>query len=236
MNLKKLLISGVIVGTLIIGASMVGAQDGDNNNGRRGRGIDFAVLETYTALTREEIITAVRGGETIASLIEANGQSVDAFIAEAVTAVQTEVDERLAEGKLTAERAEEIKASAAETVTAMVNGEQPLRDGFGEGGRGGRNGGGRLLDANGELAQQYTGLDQDALREALRNGQTLAELIQANGQSVEAFISEAVVQTTAELDARTAEIKANLESTITALVNGEQPEPISPEATATPNA
>lgn len=233
MNLKKLLISGVIVGTLIIGASIAGAQD--NEGGRRGRGgFDFVIAETYTALTREELITALRGGETLASLIEANGQSVDAFIAEAVTALNTEVDERVAEGKLTAERAEEIKATATETITAMVNGEQPIRDGFGEGGRGGRNGGGRLLDANGELAQQYTGLDQEALREALRNGQTLAELIQANGQSVEAFISEAVTQTTAELDARTAEIKANLESTITALVNGEQPP--TPEVIVTPNA
>ncbi len=235
MNLKKLFISTVIVGTVVIGASIVniaGAQDNGNRGrgGRGGGGIDFAIVETYTGLTREEVVTAVRGGETIAQLIEANGQSVDAFVAEAVTSLTAEVDERVAEGKITAERAEEIKASATETITAMVNGEQPIRNGFGQGGREG----GRLLDVNTELAQQYTGLDEEALREALRNGQTLAQLIEANGQSVDTFISEAVTQTNAEIDARAAEMKANLESTITALVNGEQPP--APEAVATPNA
>jgi len=117
MNVKKLFISTVIVGTLVIGASIAGAQDNGNRGrgGRGGNGLDLEIAETYTGLTREEIITAVRGGETLAQLIEANGQSVEAFITEVVSETTAKIDARTAT----------IKAKLESNITARVYGERP---------------------------------------------------------------------------------------------------------------
>lgn len=60
-----------------------------------------------------------------------------------------------------------------------------------------------------EAAAQAIGIEVDALREALRNGQTVAQVAQANNVSVDTVV-DAMVQ-----DAR---------EHITAFVNGEKPE------------
>ena len=102
----------------------------------------------------------------------------------------------------------------------------PHGDGFGFQGR---MRGGFGLGA--ELLEDYTGLDPAAIREAHMNGQTLAELIEANGQSVDDFIAAALASAYERLDTAVendritetvaAEMKANLEERLTAMVNGE---------------
>jgi len=108
--------------------------------------------------------------------------------------------------------------------------EQPAPD---EGERGacrGPRGGGKHL----EVAAQAIGIEVDALREALRNGQTMAEVAQANGVEVQAVVDALVADATARIDEAAAdgrltqeeadEKKAELSERITARVNGERPE------------
>ena len=58
---------------------------------------------------------------------------VDALVAEA----NEHIDEAVAEGRIAAEDAAEVKANAAERITDMVNGEfEPRGRGFGPGSRG----------------------------------------------------------------------------------------------------
>ncbi len=55
-----------------------------------------------------------------------------------------------------------------------------------------------------DLVAEATGLEPDALRAALRGGDTLAALIEANGGDAEAFITEATATVTESANARIA--------------------------------
>jgi hypothetical protein len=85
-----------------------------------------------------------------------------------------------------------------------------------------------------EVAAQAIGIEVDALREALGNGQTIAEVAQATGVEAKAVVDALVADATARLDEAVAngrltqeaadERKAELQERITARVNGERPE------------
>ncbi len=85
-----------------------------------------------------------------------------------------------------------------------------------------------------EVAAEAIGIEVDALREALQNGQTIAEVAQANGIEVQTVVDALVADATARLDEAVANgrltqeeadaRKVELEERITARVNGERPE------------
>jgi hypothetical protein len=154
--------------------------------------------------------------------------------------------------------------SAAETTPdAPLSQEMPGRfgdrnfEGRGPGGRffggpdgrdfglrgGPRAGFGPGFDVAQELIEEYTGLEPAALREALRDGQTLAELIEANGQSVDAFIADAVAAGSERIDTAITDftehaetLRSTLEDRITARVNGERYQPPAAEESAEADA
>ncbi|MEM9950187.1 MAG: hypothetical protein AAF846_01195 [Chloroflexota bacterium] len=170
MQIRKIITTSIIAGILAIGAISVGAQENEGQ-GFRGRGFGQSELvQEYTGLTVEELMQALRDGSTIAELIEANGESVDAFVAEAM-------------------------ASAEEAFVERIN--EPFD--FERGSRLGN------LFGDAELAETFTGLTTEEIREAIADGNTLAELIEANGESVDAFVAEAVAVYEARLDEAVAE-------------------------------
>ncbi len=64
-----------------------------------------------------------------------------------------------------------------------------------------------------------TGLEGDALLEALKAGSTLAELIEANGGDIDSVIADLVAQATAAINANVAQRLESLEAEITERVN-----------------
>lgn len=78
------------------------------------------------------------------------------------------------------------------------------------------------------------GISADELQAAHQDGQTLADIAEANGVSSDALINTLVIEANARLDARLAdgsidadkaeEVRAGLVDRITARVNGERPE------------
>jgi len=73
-------------------------------------------------------------------------------------------------------------------------------DAAGEEEKSGCGGGGKYLVK--EAAAEVLGLSEDEVREALRDGQTLAELAEAQGMSVEDFRSALLAAVTADLQAK----------------------------------
>ncbi|MAS35059.1 MAG: hypothetical protein CL610_13700 [Anaerolineaceae bacterium] len=241
MKTKKLILSTVLVSSLTIGAGAALAQDDDsattsppaqqrgpfrgdglrdrlhNRPGMAQRGPRFedfgalALMEEYTGLTLTELRDAHQNGQTLAEMIEANGQSVDDFIADATENAYARIDTAVANGRITEEEADTLKAEINERLTARINGEP---------------------GAVQALLESYTGIDTfEALRDAHQSGQTLAEIIEANGQSVDDFIADAADLAYDRIDTavangridddRAEELKALALERITAAVNGE---------------
>ena len=184
-----------------------------------------ALVTGATGLEAEALRSALREGNSLASLIEANGGEVAAFIAQATELVSARMNEGI-----------------AARIEALVNGERPAgtkdRDGRGYGrrGRGGPQGfGGRGMAMAGAdmlaTVTEATGLEAAALRSALAEGSSLASLIEANGGDVADFIAQVSTAFNARVDAavadgslteaRAAMLKNSTAERIEAMVNAE---------------
>ncbi len=100
--------------------------------GRHGRGLHLEAAAAAIGIDVEDLVTALREGQSIAQVATANGVSRQTVIDALVAGMNDRLDQAVEDGKLTAERADEIRAEARDRITAMVNGEGgPI--GFGPG-------------------------------------------------------------------------------------------------------
>jgi uncharacterized protein YidB (DUF937 family) len=141
-------------------------------------------------------------------------------------ALKNRIDEAVADGRLTDEQADELKA--------LVDvDEYPLLGGVGMFGRGGHGGPGFGRFGHFELletAASYLGLTEAELREALED-QTLAEIAEEQGKSALGLVQQLVATQTKRIDEAVAdgrmteeqatELKAGLNERMQELVNGE---------------
>lgn len=227
--LKKLTVIGLVIGVLVMAAAVVGAQDNAQpidpqqrggfdgprdrfDGGRSGFGDSeyLAVLEQYTGLTLAELNTElIDNGQTVAQLVEANGESVDDFITAVSAPMIERVDAALAAGRIDSDQADTMKANITERLTEQVN---TVREAPGL----------RMqnMNASAELVEQYTGQSVQDVMIALRDGATLADLITANGESVDDFIAAAVAEAEAAINERTAQAIDELPDRIRDAVEG----------------
>jgi len=226
MTLKNLFLNLALTVFVLAGGVMsVAAQDRPIRDRDRDRlqlqaGDALTLVEEYTGLSGTELRDAMQEADSLAALIEANGGDVDAFIDEAVALAEERIDTAVANERMTEENAEELKAQLAEQITERVNGERPLlrRRGFRQGPgmmQGGGFGPGPFGMMNGdvvELAEDATGLTRAEIADALRDGETIAALIEANGGEVDAFVDDV-----------TAIMTENMRERVEDMVNGEHP-------------
>ncbi len=101
--------------------------------GHRGGGEHLESLAETLGTDVESLGQALRDGQSIAEIAEANGVDPQIVIDSMVADATERIDQALADGHLDAEKADEIKAGLTERITAHVNGEIP--EGFeGKGG------------------------------------------------------------------------------------------------------
>ena len=189
----------------------------DDGGGRRHRhGVHLALEAAAEALgiSVEDLRSALRDDRTIADVAEERGVDVQAVV-DAVVADATErIEERVAEGDLDADRAAELEEELPQRITDVVNGEAPLGRGHHHHGSGFRRGG---LEA----AAEALGMEVDELRDAVRDGRTIAEVAQERGVDVQAVVDAMVADATERIDERAAEAKEELPERISDLVNGD---------------
>lgn len=218
MNAKKTLMALVLVGA--VGVGVVGAQPGgprgggpggspEGERGRSGmlhergwrldgttREVVSAVVEA-TGLNAAEVVQALREGSTLADLITANGGDVNAVTAEVVTILTARVEEALANGRITQERADAMIANIETHVSAVINGEAGfggvLRERFLMGLRPDRM---ALI----ESAMEATGLTRGQILGQLIDGAALGSIITENGGDVDAVIASAVASAAERLN------------------------------------
>lgn len=125
---------GTIAGAMFGAPSVSGAAEqavavaAHPGPGARGHGLGVAA--EAIGIEADELLAALRDGQTIAEVAEANGVEPQAVIDALVADATARIDQRVADGDLDAERAEEIKANLPERIAALVNGEhRPHRPG-----------------------------------------------------------------------------------------------------------
>lgn len=163
-----------------------GEADGPRMNGSQ---VLVAATVRVTGLTQDEVRTAQRSGQTLAQIAEANGQTADAVIAAARTTYQQQLAQAVTDGKLTQAEADARLGTFDAEASGWMTGTMPGRGGL----RGGDAGFGRLGGPKSLIAATatVTGLSEGDVLTALRSGQTLAQIAEANGQTSAAVIAAA---------------------------------------------
>jgi ribosomal protein S20 len=225
---SKLLASAVVVSALAGGATLgvtgiAGAQSGDDRPpaeagkpGGRGPTLDAAAQALN--LSVDDLRSKLREGKTLAQVAQDQNvdkqKVIDAMVAEATA----RIDQKVQEGELTAEQANERKSNLNERITRLVD-EGPQRHGHKP-----------KLDA----AAQALNLSVDDLRSQLRDGKTIAQVAQDKNVDVQKVIEAMVADATARIDQKVQEgeltseqaneRKSNLQDRITKLVNEGPPD------------
>lgn len=98
----------------------------------------------FLGLAPQEIVAAVRDGQTLAQIAVAQGSTAAALVDHLVGAVEEHLSARVADGRITEEQKADMLEHATERITDLVNGEidRPLMGGPGMGRGHGRGMGG----------------------------------------------------------------------------------------------
>jgi uncharacterized protein YidB (DUF937 family) len=160
------------------------------------------------------LVVATLGMSGIALAQTDDGVATDAANEAAVTRIGEQLAPLVEDGTITQAQADAVAETLAENF------------------RGGPRGHHRRMHIGAEVAE-FLGMEPEALREALQDGSTLAEIAQANGSSADALIDHLVANAQEKLDEKVAEGEitqaeadeklAEITEKVTDLVNGEAP-------------
>ena len=193
------------------------SHDRDNHRNHDTECAEMAAL--VGAADCDALKAALDDDQTLAQIAESNGIEPQTVIDALVAEMSAEVDAKVASGAITEERAVTIRARLTEEINEFVN------EGFDH-----ERGHDRFDAAEcAELATLVGAADCAALKSALRDGQTPAEIAESNDIEPQTVIDALVAEMTAEIDAkvdsgaiteeRAATIRTQLTDMITGFVN-----------------
>ena len=173
------------------------------------------ILNDYDEDVDEQTIRdALQDGQTLAEIAEDYGVDEDTLLSE-MEELQTEaIDAAVTAGTITDDQAEKMKENLAERLENMVEGTnsqgQNNQMGFGQGqfnqqqqGQGGMNQvGGNIISQVADILNDYDeDVDEQTIRDALQDGQTLAEIAEDYGVDEDTLLSELEELQTEAIDA-----------------------------------
>jgi hypothetical protein len=149
MNVKRsvacLAMAGsALAGGALFGPALAGAQEepqdqeapdqepGEQREGRGpcggpGRGRHLEAAAAAIGIEEDALREGLQNDQTMAEVAQANNVDPQTVVDALVADVSARIDEKVAEGELTQEEADERKAELPERMTALVNGERPER-------------------------------------------------------------------------------------------------------------
>lgn len=157
---------------------------------RQGRGAPVAAALVnatveVTGLERSEVMDAIREGNSIAQVAEANGSSSDAVLQAGRENAQERLDEAVANDRITQEQADAALEQFDTRAPEVIN-DTELTDNFERRGQRGQGGQGKLVQATAEVA----GLTPQEVVEELSNGKSMAQVAEENGSSADEILAE----------------------------------------------
>ncbi len=99
-----------------------GGPGGKPGHGTQLLAHPFAAASAYLGITEADLMARIRAGQTLAAIATATpGKSRDGLVAALVTAANAAIDKAVADGKLPADRAAELKSKTAEHTARLVD-------------------------------------------------------------------------------------------------------------------
>jgi uncharacterized protein (DUF433 family) len=231
--MKKLLIILTTIATLLAVIGVVGAQDATATPAPTTSTVGavtpirtvIQIVADQTGLKAGDITRQLSQGMTLADIIQANNGNVQMVIDQSVTKITAQINQAVASGNMTQDRANQLLANLKDEVTKGINGDlfPNQLDGVAV-----RRASERILL---QATADATKLSPADILQQLGAGKTLADIITANNATVESVVNAAVTKATADInaavkDGRLGQVQAdtliaNLPKAYTAAVNGE---------------
>jgi hypothetical protein len=186
---------------------------------------EIAAAAKYLGLSEADLRTKLRDGQSLADIAKAQSRDLDGLKTAILDAAKADLDKAVADKKLTQTQADDLYNGLKSHIDDLVaaNGKLRFR---GPGGPGIMRFG---FGADTAAAAKYLGLDESALRDKLRNGQSLADVAKAQNKDVQGLEDAIVASQKARLDkavsdkkltqSQADDILAELKSHVADLVN-----------------
>lgn len=150
--------------------------------------VGLAAIVQASGLDREVFGQGFQDGQTVREALEANGLDPDTVVSDALGIIQDRVDRAVQNGTIDSNRADEIMANAEERLNNLLDTTPQPHPGPGPG----HHRRGPAFAALGAAADAI-GITPQELRDALANGQTVADVAESHGVDVQEVI-DAILQ------------------------------------------
>jgi hypothetical protein len=190
---------------------------------------EIAAAAKYLGLTEADLRAKLRDGQSLADVAKAQSKDVAGLKTAILDAAKTDLDKAVADKKLTQSQADDIYNALKSHIDDIVDANVKLD----LGGRGGLHIG-FGFGADTAAAAKYLGLDESALRDKLRNGQSLADVAKAQSKDVQGLEDAIVASQKARLEqavsdkkltqSQADDILGTLKSRVDDLVNTKPPD------------
>jgi hypothetical protein len=188
---------------------------------------EIAAAAKYLGLDESALRDKLQNGQSLADVAKAQSKDVEGLKTAIFEAAKADLDKAVADKKLTQSEADDIYNGLKSHIDDVVNAEVKVRHvggpGFGFG-----------FGADTAAAAKYLGLDESALRDKLRNGQSLADVAKAQSKDVQGLEDAIIASQKARLDKAVSDkqltqseaddILAKIKSHVDDLVNAKLPD------------
>ncbi len=177
-----------------------------------------------TGLEPAEIIQQMRQeGLTLAQVVEANGADPDEVVGAAVAEASERINQAVEDGHLSQEQADRLLAGLETAFTNAMTHPLPTRPEAGKPRP--------VMEAIQIVLQtvsELTGLEQQEIMEQVREGSSLAAILEANGVDVETAVDSIMTEATERLNQQMEQQLNNLEQRVRDALNRVPPLPSAP--------
>jgi len=221
MNMNKWVITGVVSLTMVAATAgmVVAATDNSSSTDKAQSGhlaihskwqsegnqrVQFqqnSQIAKILGIDETELNKELKSGQTLAQIATSKGIDVNTLIQQIENAFNTNIDQKVAEGKLTSDQATKMKENFVNKATAMVNKTYKASQH-------------KTRGSNGVIQQIQTILWVDAatLKQDLASGKTIAQIAQDKGIATNDLVSQIQTALEANIDKAVTDNKISSES------------------------
>ena len=187
--MKKLVAAVAVAGLVVAGGASVAVAAGPGQGGRGHGAIRAAgqAAASTIGVSPEELRNQIKSGKTVAQVATDHGVDPNTVVNAIVTDLSQKIDQRAAAGTIDANRAAQAKQKLPNAASKFVNETKPRR-------------GYKVLHDAAQAAAKEIGVSTSDLRDARKDGKSIAQVAQDHGKSEGDVVNAIVKAATADVD------------------------------------